>query len=342
MAKQKKEPKQGISLVLEGLEKKYGLERLEPTELTVVNTGSLQLNQAMGVGGTALGKIVEIFGPESSGKSTIVLHQIAEYQKAFPDKKTALFDYEHSFDKKYARNLGVDVDSLLIYQPETMESGYDMVLALIENNITSCIVIDSQSAAQPKAVLEGDMGDATIGLQARINSKFCMKVKGLLDTNKCTLFIISQLRDAIGSMGEPTTTTGGKAIKFYADVRWKVWRMNDKINELNKTTVDVIKNKLGNPFGVAKFAINWGTGIDKLREIIEYAIEFDYIKKGGAWFTIGESKFQGMDRVKDYLEENYEELLKLETKILNKLNGIEITEEEELTIETEETEENEE
>lgn len=328
MAKQKKEPKQGISLVLEGLEKKYGLERLEPTELTVVNTGSLQLNQAMGVGGTALGKIVEIFGPESSGKSTIVLHQIAEYQKAFPDKKTALFDYEHSFDKKYAKNLGVDVDNLLIYQPETMESGYDMVLALIENNITSCIVIDSQSAAQPKAVLEGDMGDATIGLQARINSKFCMKVKGLLDTNKCTLFIISQLRDAIGSMGEPTTTTGGKAIKFYADVRWKVWKMNDKINELNKTTVDVIKNKLASPFGQAKFAIQWGHGIDKLSEIIDYAVDFDFVKKGGAgWFTLDDgTKLQGMDKMKDHLEENFEELLALEQRVVNRLNNVEVEE----------------
>jgi recombination protein RecA len=178
MAK-KKEEKQGIDLVLAELEKKYGMERVSPTELTIVNTGSLQLNEAMGTGGTALGKIIEVFGPESSGKSTIVLHQIAEYQKAFPEKRAALFDYEHSFDKKYARALGVDVDKLLIYQPETQEEGYDMILALIEKDITSCIVIDSQSAATPKAVLQGEMGDATIGLQARINSKFCMKVKGM-------------------------------------------------------------------------------------------------------------------------------------------------------------------
>jgi recombination protein RecA len=234
-----------------------------------------------------------------------------------------LFDYEYAFDKKYARALGVDVDGLLIYQPTTQEEGYDMALALIENNIISCLVIDSQSAAMPKAILQGEMGDATIGLQARLNSKFCMKVKGLLANHSCTLFVISQTRSNIGGYGEASTTTGGNAIKFYADVRWKVWKQNDKENELNKTTVDVIKNKLDNPFGVAKFAINWGTGIDKLREIIEYGIEFDYIKKGGAWFTVGENKFQGMDRVKDYLEENYEELLELETKIINKLNGIE-------------------
>jgi recombination protein RecA len=329
MAK-KREEKQGVDLVLAELEKKHGLDRLVPEDLTIVSTGSLQLNRAMGVGGTAVGKIVEIFGPESSGKSTITLHQMAEYQKAFPDKKVALFDYEHSFDKKYAKSLGVDVEHLLIYQPETQEVGYDMILGLIEKDIVSCIVIDSQSAATPKAVLQGEMGDATIGLQARINSKFCMKVKGILDTHNCTLFIISQLRDAIGSMGEPTTTTGGKAIKFYSDVRWKVWKMNDKINELNKTTVDVIKNKLASPFGQAKMNIIWGHGFDKLGELIDYAVEFDYIKKGGAgWFTytnlLGQSeesiKLQGMDKMKDYLEENYEELEELERLVINSLNG---------------------
>jgi recombination protein RecA len=335
MAKQKVE-KQGLDLILAELEKKYGMERVSPGELTIVNTGSLQLNEAMGIGGTALGKIIEIFGPESSGKSTIVLHQIAEYQKAFPDKRAALFDFEHSFDKKYAKSLGVDIDKLLIYQPETQEEGYDMVLALIEKKITSCIVIDSQSAATPKAVLQGEMGDSTIGLQARINSKFCMKVKGLLDIHGCTLFIISQLRDAIGSMGEPTTTTGGKAIKFYADVRWKVWKMNDKINELNKTTIDVIKNKLASPFGQAKINIIWGYGFDKLGEIIDYAVEFDFIKKVGAWYTYKEHKFQGADKLKDYLEENSEELLELEIKVLNMLQE---TKEDEIKTDVKETSE---
>jgi recombination protein RecA len=330
--------KEGMDLVLEGLEKKYGLGRLVPEDLTIVSTGSLQLNQAMGVGGTAVGKFIELFGGESSGKTTLTLHQMAEYQKAFPNKKVALFDYEHAFDKKYANALGVDVKNLLIYQPETQEEGYDMILALIENDIISCCVIDSQSAAMPKAILQGEMGDATIGLQARINSKFCMKVKGLLANHNCTLFVISQMRDAIGSMGEPTTTTGGKAIKFYADVRWKVWKMNDKINELNKTTVDVIKNKLASPFGQAKFAIQWGHGIDKLTEIIDYAVEFDLIKKGGAgWFTLEDgSKLQGMDKMKDYLEENFEILLDIEKQVLSKLNNEESDVEEDtiLVIET--------
>lgn len=338
MAK-KKEEKQGMDLVLANLEKKFGLERPDLSNAKVISTGSLQLNQAMGVGGTMLGKIVEIFGAESSGKSTTTLHQMAEYQKEFPDKKVALFDYENAFDRKYAQQVGVDVNNLLIYQPTDLESGYDMLLALIENEIISCAVIDSQSAAMPKVILQGEMGDATIGVQARLNSKFCMKIKGLLTIHNCSLFVISQTRDNIGGMSSGPVTTGGNAFKFYADVRWKIWKSNDKINELNKTTIDIIKNKLAAPFGQAVINILWGKGFDTLGEIIDYAVEFDFIKKGGAWFTIGESKFQGMDRVKTYLEENFEILLELETKILNKLNGIEIIEEEELIIETEENEE---
>lgn len=328
MARVKTE-KVGIEALIAELEKRHGLERTKPENNRIVSTGSLQLNKAMGVGGTAVGKIIEIFGPESSGKSTITLHQIKEYQKAFPEKKAALIDFEHSFDKRYAKSLGVDVDNLLIYQPETQEQGYDMILSLIEKEITSCIVIDSQSAATPKAVLQGEMGDATIGLQARNNSKFCLKIKGLLDNHNCTLFIISQLRDAIGSMGEPTTTTGGKAIKFYADVRWKVWKLNDKVNELNKTTIDVIKNKLDKPFGQAKVNILWGIGFDEIGEIIDYAVEFDFIKKAGAgWYTIGETKLQGDEKVKQFLEDNPELLEEWKTKIndllFNKEENIEI------------------
>lgn len=338
MAK-KKEEKQGMDLILSNLEKKYGLEKPDLNNSKIISTGSLQLNQAMGIGGTMLGKIVEIFGAESSGKSTTTLHQMAEYQKEFPDKKVALFDYENAFDRKYAQQVGVDVNNLLIYQPTDLESGYDMLLALIENEIISCAVIDSQSAAMPKVILQGEMGDATIGVQARLNSKFCMKIKGLLTIHNCSLFVISQTRDNIGGMSSGPVTTGGNAFKFYADVRWKIWKSNDKINELNKTTIDIIKNKLAAPFGQAVINILWGKGFDTLGELIDYAVEFDFIKKGGAWFTIGENKFQGMDKVKTYLEENFEILLELETKILNKLNGIEIIEEEKLTIKAEENEE---
>lgn len=317
----KKEEKTGLDAMIAELEKKYGLGRLVPGELKIVSTGSLQLDQAMGAGGTAVGKFIELFGPESCGKSTLTLHQMSEYQRAFPEKRVALFDYEHSFDRNYATALGVDVNNLLIYQPETQEEGYDMVIGLVEKDIVSCVVIDSQSAAMPKAILQGEMGDSTIGLQARNNSKFCMKIKGLLDVHNCTLFMVSQLRDAIGSMGEPTTTTGGKAIKFYADVRWKIWKMNDKDNELNKTTVDVVKNKLSSPFGQAKFAIDWGHGIDKLGEIVGYAIDFDFIKKAGSWFTYKEFKCQGVDKLKDFLEENPDELLELEKQVLETLKN---------------------
>jgi recombination protein RecA len=319
MAKQKLE-KLGAEGELAALEKKYALTKPALKDLVIISTGSLQLNQAMGINGTALGKIVEIFGPESSGKSTITLHQISEYQKTFPDKKVALFDYEHSFDKKYAKALGVDVDSLLIYQPETMENGYDMILGLIEKNITSCIVIDSQTAAPPKVVLEGEMGDATIGLQARINSKFCLKVKGLLSNHHCSLFVVSQTRDKIGSMGEPTGTTGGNAWKFYADVRWKIWKMNDKPNELNKTTVDVIKNKLASPFGQAKMDIVWGLGFDKYGEILEYAADFDIVHKAGSWYSYGDTKLgQGAESVKQLLRDNPELFEELTAKVMVEL-----------------------
>ena len=322
MAKVKIE-KQGVDLILANLEKKYGLEQPDLGNSKIISTGSLQLNKAMGIGGTMLGKIIEIFGPESSGKSTITLHQMMEYQLEFPEKKVALFDYENSFDRKYALSVGVDVNKLLIYQPTDLESGYDMILGLIENNITSCIVIDSQSAAMPKAVLQGEMGDATIGLQARLNSKFCMKVKGLLPLHDCSLILVSQTRDNIGGMSSGQVTTGGHAIKFYADVRWKVWKSNDKINELNKTTIDIIKNKLASPFGQAIINILWGKGFDKLGELIDYAVEFNFIKKGGAgWFTLEDgSKLQGMDKMKDYLEENFELLLQIEQQVLNKLSG---------------------
>lgn len=324
MAKKVKEEKQGLEGKLEKLELKYGIGKVPMNELTIIDTGSIQLNRAMKIGGTAVGKIIELFGNESSGKSTIALHQMAEYQRAFPNRRVALMDFENSFDMNYAKALGVDIDKLIIYQPDNQEIGYDIILDLIKEDIVSCIVIDSQTAAAPKAIIDGEMGDATIGLQARNNSKFCLKVKGLLNIHNVTLFIISQIRDNIGSYGgDSTTTTGGKAIKFYSDVRWKIWKTNDKINELNKTTVDVIKNKLGIPFGSAKINILWGVGFDKLGEIIDYAEEFGFIKKGGAgWYSIGDVKLQGMEKVKNYFDEFPDELIDIHSKVMNKLAGI--------------------
>ena len=308
--------------MLTSLEKKYGLERTDPRELTIVSTGSLQLNQAMYVGGTALGKIVELFGHFSSGKTTLTLHQMAEYQKAFPDKKVALIDFENSFSRKYATAIGVDVDNLLIYQPDNQESAYDLILGLIEKDLVSCVVIDSQTAAAPKAVVDGDMGDATIALQARNNSKFCLKVKGLLTIHKTTLFIISQTRDNIGSYhGDSTITTGGHAIKFYSDIRWKVWIQKDQKGESNRTTVDVVKSKIGRPFGQAKFNITWqGTGIDTIREIIDYALEFGLIEIHGSWYSYGDTKLgQGTEGAKIVLNDNPELLEEITNKVMDKL-----------------------
>ena len=327
MAKQKIE-KQGNDAILAGLEKKYGMGKPSIDELVITSTGSVQLNQAMEIGGTALGKMIEIFGPESSGKSTIMLHQIAEYQKAFPDKKVALFDYEHSFDPRYATNLGVDVDSLLIYQPDNMESGYDMILGLIQSELISCAVIDSQTGAPPKAVVDGEMSDSTIALQARINSKFCLKVKGQLAIHGVTLFFVSQTRNNIGGMSADTNiTTGGNAIKFYADVRWKLWKTANKDNEWNATTIDVIKSKVGKPFGQAKVNIVWGEGFDTVGEIIAYAEEFDIVIKGGSWYSYGETKIgQGLEKVKQTMEDNpelYEEIKGKVMKVLKKKDYVE-------------------
>jgi protein RecA len=270
--------------------------------------------------------------------TTLTLHQIAEYQKAFPDRRVMLLDYENTFDVKYATAVGVDVDKLLIYQPTTMEQGYDLALSLIKKDIVSCVVIDSQTAAMPQAVLEGEMGDNTIGLQARLNSKFCQKIKGELSLHNTTLFFVSQTRSHIGGYGDGQVSTGGAAIKFYSDVRWKIWKTANKEKEMNITTIDVIKSKVGKPFGQAKVNILWGVGIDKLGEIVDYAVDLGFIQKGGAgWFTVLDSKFQGMDKVKAFLEDNPEYCEELKKQVLHELSDSPV--EESIDTITEENEE---
>lgn len=307
---------------LQELEKKYGLSGTISDDTYAVKTGSLTLDIATGIGGSALGKIIEIFGPESSGKSTLTLHQICEYQKEFLERRVALFDFEHSFDKKYAKSIGVDVDKLLIYQPDNQEQGYDLLLGLVENSLISLGIIDSQTAATPLKVIEGEMGDATMALQARNNSKFLSKIKGMLSKNKCSLIAVSQTRKDIGGYGDPSKPTGGEAWKFYSDMRWKVSKRLDKDNETNSTTVEVIKNKCEKPFGKAEFDIVWGKGISRDGEIYSLALKHEIFSKAGAWITVPdmEKPIQGEEKVIIFLNDNPEYKEKIEKLVMEKIN----------------------
>lgn len=325
MAKVAKEAPSSFEEKLKQLEKKYGqgsiLMGKDMTEkLDVVSTGSISLNLATNIGGYPVGKLIEFIGMESSGKSTGSLHAIAEFQKI---GKCVLCDYEQSFDRAYAENLGVNVEELIIIQPECSESGYNLIEELIRTNEIRLVVIDSHTAGQPKKVVDGDVGDATIGLQARINSQGLGKIKPLLRDKRCTMIAISQIRQNIGGMGDINQSTGGLAYRFYSDMRVKFAKVQtEKDRESNKTEVNIIKNKCGSPWGKAIFHINWGKGIDRLQEVIDFAIEFKFISKAGAWFTLDNgSKIQGDEGMKTFLEDNPEFTEDLENKVMEKLGG---------------------
>lgn len=314
MAKEKEEGgKKTLEERIKQIEKSLKLSKVVDFTKSVVSSGSYMINRATNINGVPKGKVIEIMGPESSGKSTIVLHIIAEFQKAVPEKRAALIDFEHSFDIGYAKSIGVDVDSLLIYQPDNQEDGYNLAVDLA-TDVCSVIVIDSHTAATPQAVVEKQIGESTIGIQARNNSTFLAKIKGILDKSECTLIGVSQYRTNIGGMGETNVATGGQAWKFYSDMRFRIWKTNDKIKELNRTTLDVVKNKCGRPFGKAEFNIVWGQGIDIMQEILDLAIEANIVKQGGSWFSYGEAKIgQGAENVKTFFSENvevYEEIKK--------------------------------
>ena len=326
-----KEKLKALQATLDRLDKSYGkgsVMRLgdEPVEkLEVIKTGSVTLDRALGVGGFPKGRVVEIYGPESSGKTTLAIHAVAEAQKK--GGIAAIIDAEHAFDQFYAKNLGVDVDNLLISQPDNGEQALEIADNLIRSGAIDILVIDSVAALTPKAEIEGEMGDNQMGLQARLMSKALRKLTGSISkANTCCIFI-NQLREKIGVMfGNPETTTGGNALKFYSSVRIDIRRSSaiknaDKIIG-NRTRVKVVKNKVAPPFQVAEFDIMYGEGISKIGEIIDLGVEMNIINKSGSWYSYGETKLgQGRDAVKDILKDNPELLEELEIKVIEQLNS---------------------
>ena len=314
-----------LQLTLDKLDKTYGKGTVmklgdNPVEaIEAIPTGSLTLDLALGVNGLPKGRIIEIYGPESSGKTTLAIHAIAEVQKQ--GGIAAIVDAEHAFDQFYAAKLGVDIDNLLISQPDNGEQALEIADNLIRSGAIDLLVIDSVAALTPKAEIEGEMGDSQMGLQARLMSKALRKLTGSINKAKCCCIFINQLRDKIGVMfGNPETTTGGNALKFYASVRIDIRRAaqikdgEDVIG--NRVKVKVVKNKVAPPFKRAEFDIMYGEGISKVGEIIDLGVELNVVKKSGSWFSYGETRLgQGRDAVKNLLLDNPEIMEELETKI---------------------------
>ena len=300
---------------------KLGDEQIENVD--VIPTGSLGLNAALGVGGYPKGRIIEIYGPESSGKTTLAIHAIAECQKT--GGIAAFIDAEHAFDRFYAQKLGVDIDNLYIAQPDNGEQALEIADQLIRSSAVDIIVIDSVAALTPKKEIEGDMGDSAVGLHARLMSQALRKLTSTIAKTNTTCIFINQLREKIGVMfGNPETTTGGNALKFYASVRLDIRRVTslkdgDQVVG-NQVRVKVVKNKVAPPFRKAEFEITFGEGISKIGEIVDLATEHEIIKKSGSWFSYGESKLaQGRDAVKALLKDNPELCEELEAKIMEKI-----------------------
>lgn len=314
-----------LQLTLDKLEKSYGKgavmklgdSAVEPIDS--ISTGSIGLDIALGIGGVPKGRVIEIYGPESSGKTTLATHIIAEAQKT--GGIAAIVDAEHAFDKYYARKLGVDIDNLLIAQPDNGEQALEIADNLIRSGAIDVIVIDSVAALVPKGEIEGEMGDSKMGLQARLMSQALRKLTGTISKTNCCCIFINQLREKIGVMfGNPETTTGGNALKFYASVRLDIRRMaqikdSDEVAG-NRVKVKIVKNKVAPPFRIAEFDIMFGEGISKAGEIIDLGVDFNIIKKSGSWFSYGDTKLgQGRDAVKTLLLDNPDLMDELETKI---------------------------
>ncbi|HSY75538.1 MAG TPA: recombinase RecA, partial [Bacteroidia bacterium] len=320
-----------LQLTLDKLEKSYGkgtIMKLGDTAIEaieVISTGSIGLDIALGVGGLPKGRVIEIYGPESSGKTTLAIHAIAEAQKK--GGIAAFIDAEHAFDRFYAQKLGVDVENLLISQPDNGEQALEIADNLIRSGAIDILVIDSVAALVPKAEIEGEMGDSKMGLQARLMSQALRKLTGTISKTGCCCIFINQLREKIGVMfGNPETTTGGNALKFYASVRLDIRRISqikdtDEVSG-NRVKVKIVKNKVAPPFRIAEFDIMFGEGISKAGEIIDLGVEHNIIKKAGSWFSYGDTRLgQGRDAVKQLILGNPELMEELEAKIKETVTG---------------------
>ena len=332
MSDQKDSKLKALQLTLDKLDKTYGKgsvmklgdQTIEKVE--AISSGSIGLDIALGVGGYPKGRVIEIYGPESSGKTTLTLHAIAECQKA--GGIAAFIDAEHAFDRFYAQKLGVDLGELVISQPDNGEQALEIADNLICSGAVDALVIDSVAALTPKSEIEGEMGDSKMGLHARLMSQALRKLTASISKTNCTVFFINQLREKIGVMfGNPETTTGGNALKFYASVRVDIRRSTQLKNSEggvlgNKTRVKIVKNKVAPPFKTSEFDIMYGEGISKIGEILDIGVEHDIIEKSGSWFSYGGSKLgQGRDSVKAILKDNPELMEELEQKILEQLSA---------------------
>ncbi len=333
MSSEKEAKLKALKLTLDKMDKTYGKGAVMKmgdsvvADVEVIPSGSLGLDIALGVGGYPRGRVIEIYGPESSGKTTLTLHAIAEAQKN--GGIAAFIDAEHAFDRFYAQKLGVDIDNLIISQPDNGEQGLEIADNLIRSGAIDIVVIDSVAALTPKSEIEGEMGDSKMGLHARLMSQALRKLTGSISKTHCTVIFINQLREKIGVMfGNPETTTGGNALKFYASVRLDI-RRSTQIKDTdgnvqgNKTRVKVVKNKVAPPFRTTEFDIMYGEGISKVGEVIDLGVEYEIIKKSGSWFSYGDTKLgQGRDAVKALLLDNPELFEELDVKIREAINAL--------------------
>jgi len=320
-----KEKLKALQMTIDRMEKSYGKGAVMKLgdnaieKVDVIPSGSLGIDLALGVGGYPKGRVVEIYGPESSGKTTLAIHAIAEVQRQ--GGIAAIVDAEHAFDRYYAENLGVDTENLFISQPDNGEQALEIAENLIRSGAIDLLVVDSVAALTPRAEIEGEMGDSQVGLQARLMSKALRKLTGAISKTGCCCIFINQLREKIGVMfGNPETTTGGNALKFYSSVRIDI-RRSTQIKDGdtvmgNRTRVKIVKNKVAPPFAKAEFDIMYGKGISKSGEILDLAVELNLVKKSGSWFSYGDTKLgQGRDAVKSLIEDNPELMEELEEKI---------------------------